>query len=518
MKEKHTLDELFREKLAGHTSQVPDHLWSGIVNKRGRRRAGGLFGSGLFWLLVSGGLLVGVGAYLSEGFVAQIKEHVINMASSGLSESNIDNAQALANENSYNGSNTNSSETVDNSIAPSNKTYKNGGLEGSDSDLRPENGSDDIKKNSSQSQSGGVDNSPPSTTKAVSAGVVSSTGAGSDPFAIENTGNSSGSYSSHSGSKVSGEAQGSTQSSSNGQLGLRTNTSTASVDGGLNPTSEPTLLKIRPTDLNSAPLSSDPDLSLTPTPTVHGPKKSRWYVDVSAGYYSLDQKWENENSSGKDQRVGAETFNNAIDLGLRGGIQFESGVMLGVGVTHSTVTSEVQAEQAYMDSTLEIIDNSYTYFDTNQNVWVTVSDFDTVFVNSEIKRLLNASNKYNVIQIPLSVGYSIQKGRFELGVNVGASFDLLVSSSASYPVLIPNDTSNVLLDEDQVLAMMSGKSSIRSGLSLFGNISIAYMFSEKLHFLVEPTIRSSTIPFDGSGPPYVKLNYYGIRGGLRYFF
>ena len=78
MKEKNALDGLFKERLAEHSSPVPDYIWEGVVAKRAHASKGG-FGPGLIWLAVVGVLLVASGAYLS---VSQLSGSIVDNSES----------------------------------------------------------------------------------------------------------------------------------------------------------------------------------------------------------------------------------------------------------------------------------------------------------------------------------------------------------------------------------------------------------------------------------------------------
>lgn len=536
------IDEIFRKKLADHASPISSGAFEGVMGKLGVVGAKRSFGLNVIWLLIAGVLLVGSGAYLSNGQDPLSSENKIESASNNITQahiSGIEEPQTIANTDNSSIDLLDAGPNADHDIVNSDVGHGSSGAllknqqnEAQKAGLPKNNMGNSLNpKEVGPSEQTGHNvaskrnNSSPNgkltlnaSSQNISVGglglLEANPGIGVNGSSTEPNGKIT--YNSNSSSlhtKEKSKALVSTSFDSKNFTLMdngaeRTNTE---LPMGL------LAVSIRPTALKGTkPLLEPVSLSLSETP--HGPKAYKLFVDVIAGHYALSGNWVNRKNEG-DLRETTETFTNANSFGMRAGVQLKNDWTFSAGLIYNKLSSQVEFNKVRYDTTIQ-----FTFSDTAIYNQVT-QQLDSIIVaqigsaNSVTATDLKTTNTYNTLQIPLSAGYHQNHGRFRFAVNAGMSFDLLLSKTALYPVLYRESSTAVIQEpSEEIATLQQSGSSIRSGISFFGNFSVSYLWTEKTHVFFEPTYRSATIPLKNGGGTYFKPNYLGVQGGVRYYF
>lgn len=543
------IDELFREKLAQHTSPVSSGTFDGVMSKRKAGAGRTLFGGKALWLLVVGVLFIGGGAFLSGDQAIASKagtqvqrdgvfaSSTIEDKSTSLQQENqtsalsgsIEEGRAIGLTDQKGGASSGKSSSDEvNATEPNSIDSGSGQKIGHEREGASEN---DISKtagqkssaskaniNVAESMAGNVNTGNKSDSKRPAENPTSQAkpegNTNTDKTGNTDKGLASGAATSK---KILGSNAGESTRSANNSSDQKNAIDKSTDPYGIDPSStiiKSTLLDvaIRPTTLKAFSMATTPNTKGDPE-QLHGPKKMRWFQDATSGYARFNGSWV-AGADESDLRTTSETFDRGLfDLGLRAGIQLKQDWVFTAGVLYSAVGSTVNTSIDQLTTTT-YVDTSGGYWDLDSNMQNWVSVYDTTTVVTSEQRARSHKNKYQILRIPLSAGYKIQKGRFGFGLNAGVSFDFVISKNGQYPF---SAAANDSLD-NPTISIRTGKSSLRTGISFFGSLSLSYALTERLHLLVEPSYQSGTLPFSNGGSPYYRAHLFGVRGGLRYYF
>ncbi len=168
--------------------------------------------------------------------------------------------------------------------------------------------------------------------------------------------------------------------------------------------------------------------------------------DVSWKDLSADPQFEDF----KNYRIENEKPATNLSYGIRFNYQYKNWI-ISTGIDHTSVS-----EKLYYNINKTIIDTDGGYYDVD-TIWVLLYDpddnlvpmiigYDRTWIEEykDINYSVSSTNKYNYIEIPISVGYRFALGKFSISPSVGASFAFLYSASGKLPM--PNSNNFVELD------------------------------------------------------------------------
>ncbi len=210
-------------------------------------------------------------------------------------------------------------------------------------------------------------------------------------------------------------------------------------------------------------------------------------------------------------RENSESFEIAFHSGFRISNKFKNGIALRTGLYFSQIQEtfdweEIQGTQTTVDITIDSIYNSVT------GVLEEVK-FDTITTTQQDIRHVRAYNKYKMVDIPLIVGYEFNRRRLSLSFNVGALINLSFHQRGKILSYQNNEPRNILdPTQDQLFKT-------QLGLGVIGSFGLAYRFTNRCSFLLEPTFRYYLQDFNSdTNPVQQKYLMTGLSTGLRYHF
>jgi hypothetical protein len=131
-------------------------------------------------------------------------------------------------------------------------------------------------------------------------------------------------------------------------------------------------------------------------------------------------------------------------------------------------------------------------------VWGEQTNYSNVTYNANYK------NNYHFLNIPLFLGYQLQKGSFGLQPIVGFSFGILAKEASGFYLNIDNSNSSYQAAISKTIG------------TLHAGLEIAYFSQSGIKVSISPTFRKSITPVVQSD--LVKNNYYsvGLQLGIGY--
>lgn len=211
-----------------------------------------------------------------------------------------------------------------------------------------------------------------------------------------------------------------------------------------------------------------------------------------------------------EQRKDNENYSFAYSLGFRANAHFKRGLALRTGLVVSTIVEK------------------FTYQDPNAQITRVLNiSVDTTIINNEIiivvdtismveygRRDLVGYNSYRFYDIPLMVGYELDRGRWIMHLNTGV---LLNVATARRGQFLDPDGNLVSINSNEADNYEAFRKKV--GSSLIMSIGVNYALTNKLHFLVEPQLRVWMQPLTLNAYPidqkYVNL---GLALGFRQYF
>jgi hypothetical protein len=211
-----------------------------------------------------------------------------------------------------------------------------------------------------------------------------------------------------------------------------------------------------------------------------------------------------------EQRKNNENYSFAYSLGFRANAHFKRGLALRTGLVISTIVEK------------------FTYQDPNAQITRVLNiSVDTTIINNEIiivvdtismveygRRDLVGYNSYRFYDIPLMVGYELDRGRWIMHLNTGVLLNVATARRGQF--LDPNGN---LVSINSNEADNYGAFRKKVGSSLLMSLGVNYALTNKLHFLVEPQLRVWMQPLTVNAYPidqkYVNL---GLALGFRQYF
>ncbi len=120
-------------------------------------------------------------------------------------------------------------------------------------------------------------------------------------------------------------------------------------------------------------------------------------------------------------------------------------------------------------------------------------------------------NRYHFVDVPILIGYREDRKEFDFNVNFGALINLAFVQQGVI-LDVENQTNVVDINETSLGPVFRGG----TGLALYGSIGYNYKFSDKVHLLVEPSLKYTVRPINNyEFPIRQRFHMFGITTGLR---
>lgn len=160
------------------------------------------------------------------------------------------------------------------------------------------------------------------------------------------------------------------------------------------------------------------------------------------------------------------------------------------------------------DSNVRIIDSLWTW-----NVDTSLYDvYDTIKTNI-YDTLNNPSwkNSYTFFDLPLTIGWQTNLGRFNLGIKTGPIINMLIATKG----VMPSQFNGTIIKTD----INEGFKKYQFGLSWQASVMVGYYLSSNLMLECAPYYRFTLIGIKPvNSDAAIKNNSFGLQLGLRYYF
>lgn len=194
-----------------------------------------------------------------------------------------------------------------------------------------------------------------------------------------------------------------------------------------------------------------------------------------------------------------EGMQESFSIGFRASAVTKGGLAARTGIIYSQI-QEPFSERIY--TTEEF------YTETTDQNGVVIGR-DTVVETSIDK--FTSNNRHRLIDIPLILGYEIDKAKYNIGLNAGTYFNVTATQQGKF--LTPN-SEIVDFSSNNPDRYSAFKTSV--GFSLYGSVAMNYKITPTLHFIFEPYGRYFLDSFTLDGHQ-LEQNYFtaGMQFGLR---
>lgn len=194
-----------------------------------------------------------------------------------------------------------------------------------------------------------------------------------------------------------------------------------------------------------------------------------------------------------------------LDAGL--GYEFTNGIFVQAGILYNKTNIRFLQRSQYIVKTSTSINDVFIYNSEGEIIGV---NQDTIVVHEYGVRESEGMNKFNTINIPVSVGYIHPiNDRMNLRASMGLSMNLIASTSGK--MVDYNDEPYTYNDEDNPVYKDN------FGLSYFGGLSLETKLNEKLIFDTGLNFRQHASNINlVSNPVDEKILNFGITAGLKF--
>lgn len=211
-----------------------------------------------------------------------------------------------------------------------------------------------------------------------------------------------------------------------------------------------------------------------------------------------------------EQRKNDESYVFAFSAGFRVNAHFKGGLALRTGLIYTDIAEKLQ----YRDENAQITKVINVTLDTIYQNGNIVYIWDTLSVTEYGSYNKVGYNRYRFYDIPLMVGYEIDRGNWVIQLNTGILFNVAASQRGDF---LDPDHQLVNFDSNNGQAYKAFRT--RVGSSLLMSMGFNYALRPKLHLLVEPQLRVWLQPLNIQSYPvdqkYVNL---GLAMGIRQYF
>jgi len=230
-----------------------------------------------------------------------------------------------------------------------------------------------------------------------------------------------------------------------------------------------------------------------------------WLLDVYAGP-SLAQSSLTSHPDNRpylNQRLGTERRSVAMNAGVRASLMFNQNLLLRTGLHYDQVTE-----------VFEYIDPTYVKLSIN-----------TVVLNGQVVRIdtiveygenyQKTYNRYSMLDVPLTFGVEMRRGRSGFSINAGASANVLFLARGS--IIDPGTREPARFGPNSTLSQNVFQQSV--GFSAMASIQWFWHVTPRTRFFVEPAFRQVLRPVTlSSHPVEQRYSILGLRLGATTIF
>lgn len=219
---------------------------------------------------------------------------------------------------------------------------------------------------------------------------------------------------------------------------------------------------------------------------------------VDMAFRTLTPK-ENESNAYAVLRNRTEGMQESFSLGFRASAVTKNGFAARTGLIYSQI-QEPFAHRIYTEEEF--------YIETTDQQGVVIGR-DTL-VETRVDKFAS-KNRHRLVDIPLILGYEIDKAKYNLSFNGGTFFNITATQQGTF---ISSGNEIVDFSSDRSNRYEAFKNSV--GFSLYGSIAVNYKITPALHFIFEPYGRYYLESFTTDNHE-LEQNYLttGLQFGLR---
>ena len=207
------------------------------------------------------------------------------------------------------------------------------------------------------------------------------------------------------------------------------------------------------------------------------------------------------------RRNETERYAFAWSAGFRASAHFRGGLALRTGLTYTDIMERFRTN----DPDAEITRVITVKIDTVYDGPTPVIKIDTLSIVEYGQRDKVDLNHYRFVDIPLTVGYEMDRGRWFMSLNAGLLFNI---ATAQRGTILAMDGMPVSIDSDAAGAQHPYKTRVGSSFQMA--LGINYALAPRLHLILEPQFRVWLRPLNiPSYPIDQKYVNAGLAIGIR---
>ncbi|MGK0364789.1 MAG: hypothetical protein ACI85O_001847 [Saprospiraceae bacterium] len=194
-----------------------------------------------------------------------------------------------------------------------------------------------------------------------------------------------------------------------------------------------------------------------------------------------------------------EGMRESSSLGFRASAVTKGGFAMRTGLIYSTI-KEPFSQRIYTE---------YEEYIETRNEAGEILSLDTIII-TEIQKF-EFSNRYKLLDVPVILGYEIDKDKYNIGFNGGAYINITATQEGRF--VTPN---NEIVDFSTNSPNRYEVFKANVGISLYSSIAVNYKITPSLHFIFEPYGRYYMNSFTTDAHE-LNQNYFvaGMQVGLR---
>jgi hypothetical protein len=239
-------------------------------------------------------------------------------------------------------------------------------------------------------------------------------------------------------------------------------------------------------------------------PTFADQAPPRLFIELLAGPVFAHRSLEVKNRGAGEylmQREVAEESRYAFGAGLRASLVLGNGMAFRSGVQLTQINEYLEFEEEGEEH-MKIVN----IFDQEGNLIGTDTSYETGI------RLVQSNNTHRILDIPLTLGYEIQRKRWRIGFNATAFLNVLFESRGR--IVVPS-TEFKGFQTAATPAYPAFRDQL--GISFSANATFAYQLSPNVSWIVEPHVRVLTESVTQSSYPLdQRYTILGLWTGIRY--
>ncbi len=221
-------------------------------------------------------------------------------------------------------------------------------------------------------------------------------------------------------------------------------------------------------------------------------------TSLDMAFRTLSPKLE-DNEAYAISRNQTEGVQGSTSLGFRASAVTKGGFAMRTGLIYSTIKEPFS----------QIIHREYTrtIVTENEEGEIIATDIETYTIPEEYE----FTNRHKLLDVPVILGYEIDKEKYNIGFNGGAYFNITASQEGRF--LNPN---NEIVDFSTNSPIRYDAFKTNVGVSLYSSFAVNYKITPSIHFIFEPYGRYYLNSFTTENYE-LNQNYFvaGMQIGLR---